>query len=134
MNLFEAYDRFALGKPTLIYCMDQAHVRYVTSVMLYAEAVIASTGHRERAAIKDRFKAGRTRALCGMASLTTIVPSGVAKCLILTRPLHTAGLYEDLLHTVNERDCTVVDLAGNTLRHGFPGWFVGHVVSPVVPE
>ncbi len=117
---------------------NRRSVLIFASGIKHAEAIVASMKHRHdlecgiitgetddlnRAAMIDRFKAGKLRYLVNVNVLTTgfNAPNVDAVCLI--RPTCSPGLYYQMVGRgfrlfPDKRDCLVLDFGGNVERHG----------------
>ncbi len=121
----EARDRSRIAA----FCVTIAHARALAarfaSEGISACAVDSRTGaSANRQALED-FAAGRLRVLCTVGMLTEGWDCPQTDCLLMCRPTLSPALYVQMvgrgLRTAEgKKDCLLLDLAGNILRHGSP--------------
>lgn len=114
------------GRSTLCYGVDRAHALHLaqrfTEAAVAAEYMDAFTDREERERIFNRFRAGKTRVICNVATLTVGVDLDV-RCIVDCRPTKSEMRFVQTigrgLRTAPGKDKLIVlDHAGNHLRLG----------------
>ena len=87
--------------------------------------LLGDTPTEERAWLIDRFQVGAIRVLVNVAVATEGFDLPDAACIVLTRPTMSLSLclqmvWRGLRPKGDDGDCMILDLAGNSLRHGLP--------------
>ena len=117
------------NRQTLVYAVSVRHAQNLVAVFndagTPAGLVLGDTPTGERAEIIGRFQNGSLKALINVAVATEGFDLPDAACVLLTRPTMSLSLYlqmvgRGLRPKKDEGDCVVLDLAGNSLRHGLP--------------
>ena len=117
------------GRQTLVYAVSVEHARNLANVFhnagIPSGVLVADTPDTERAELIQRFRNGRLKALVNVAVATEGFDLPDAACVLLTRPTMSLALYlqmvgRGLRPKPDDGDCVVLDLAGNSLRHGLP--------------
>ena len=125
------------GRQTVVYAVSVEHARNLANVFhnagIPSGVLVADTPDTERAELIQRFRNGRLKALVNVAVATEGFDLPDAACVLMTRPTMSLALYlqmvgRGLRPKPNSGDCVVLDMAGNSLRHGLPeedrGWFL----------
>jgi superfamily II DNA or RNA helicase len=127
-DIVETWLRRGEARPTLAYCVDLAHARSVRAAFLAADVVAeyidGNTSRQDRAQVFDRFRAGETKVICNVGTLTVGVDLPLASCIVDAKPTRSKMLFVQTigrgLRTAPGKDRLVIlDHAGNHLRHGF---------------
>ena len=117
------------GRQTLVYAVSVEHARNLANVFhnagIPSGVLVADTPDTERAELIQRFRNGRLKALVNVAVATEGFDLPDAACVLLTRPTMSLALYlqmvgRGLRPKPDSGDCVVLDMAGNSLRHGLP--------------
>ena len=117
------------NRQTVIYAVSVRHANNLVAVFndagIPAGALLAETPDAERAELIGKFRNGDLKALINVAVATEGFDLPDAACVLLTRPTMSLALYlqmvgRGLRHKPDDGDCVVLDLAGNSLRHGLP--------------
>ena len=117
------------NRQTLVYAVSVRHAHNLVAVFndagTPAGLVLGDTPTGERAEIIGRFQNGSLKALINVAVATEGFDLPDAACVLLTRPTMSLSLYLQMIGRglrpkKNDGDCVVLDLAGNSLRHGLP--------------
>ena len=117
------------NRQTLVYAVSVRHAHNLVAVVsdagIPAGLVLGDTPTGERAEIIGRFQNGSLKALINVAVATEGFDLPDAACGLLTRPTMSLSLYLQMIGRglrpkKDDGDCVVLDLAGNSLRHGLP--------------
>ena len=117
------------NRQTVVYAVSVDHASNLANVFNYvgipAGALLADTPGAERAELIGKFLSGDLKALINVAVATEGFDLPAAACVLMTRPTMSLALYlqmvgRGLRHKQDGGDCVVLDLAGNSLRHGLP--------------
>ena len=109
--------------------MSVKHAQNLVSVFndsgIPAGALLGDTPDDERARLIAQFKDGIIKALVNVAVVTEGFDLPDAACVVLTRPTMSLSLYlqmvgRGLRPKQDDGDCIILDLAGNSFRHGLP--------------
>ncbi len=121
----EARDRTRIAA----FCVTVAHARALAARFreagIPAAAGAAGREGREHGCLRRAVGGGRRRGRCSGGMLTEGWDCPATDCLLLCRPTLSPALYVQMvgrgLRTApGKRDCLLLDLAGNVLRHGSP--------------
>ncbi len=113
----------------VVFCVSIAHARTLADRFqeagFTAAAVDSRAGDEANAQALAAFSAGRIRILCTVAMLTEGWDCPQTDCLVMCRPTLSATLYvqmtgRGLRIASGKRDCLLLDLSGNVMRHGSP--------------
>ena len=137
------YQRITPDALAMVFCCTVAHAEH-TAAAFNAAGIAAACLHGklsrdERREILKQFATGTIRVLtsCDLISEGTDIPA--AQAAILLRPTHSLGLYLQqvgrvLRQSTGKRHAVVIDLAGNTWRHGLPDeareWSLSFGIAP----
>ena len=114
------------NRPTLCYGVNRAHAEHLQQRFLEAgvaaEYIDCFTDRPDRERIFDRFRAGETRVICNVGTLTVGIDLDV-RCIIDAKPTKSEMLFVQTigrgLRTAPGKDRLVIlDHAGNHLRLG----------------
>ena len=114
---------------TVVYAVSVRHAQNLAAMFndagIPAEVMLGDTPTAERARLIDQFRDGTVRTLINVAVATEGFDLPDAACVMLTRPTMSLSLYlqmvgRGLRPKQNDGDCVILDLAGNSLRHGLP--------------
>ena len=117
------------GRQTVVYAVSVEHARNLANVFhnagIPSGVLVADTPETERAELIRRFRNGRLKALVNVAVATEGFDLPDAACVLLTRPTMSLALYlqmvgRGLRPKQDDGDCVVLDMAGNSRRHGLP--------------
>ena len=117
------------NRQTVVYAVSVRHAQNL--VAMFSDAgiptgvLLGDTPTAERAKLIDHFRDGTVRALINVAVATEGFDLPDAACVVLTRPTMSLSLYlqmvgRGLRPKQDDGDCVILDLAGNSLRHGLP--------------
>ena len=116
-------------RQTVVYAVSVTHAKNLYDVFNDAGVptgkLLAETPGLERAELIYRFQKGDLKALINVAVATEGFDLPDAACVLMTRPTMSLALYlqmagRGLRPKQDSGDCVVLDLAGNSLRHGLP--------------
>lgn len=125
-DIIETWQQGGQDRPTLCYGVDRAHAEHIQQRFIEAgvaaEYIDCFTDAAERERIFRRFRAGTTRIICNVGTLTTGVDLDV-RCIIDAKPTKSEILFVQTigrgLRTAPGKDKLIVlDHAGNHLRLG----------------
>ena len=114
---------------TVVYAVSVRHARNLVAVFndggIPAGVLLGDTPDEERSRLLQEFRDGAIKALVNVAVATEGFDLPDASCVVLTRPTMSLSLYlqmvgRGLRPKPGGGDCVVLDLAGNSLRHGLP--------------
>ncbi len=117
------------SRPTLVYAVSVRHARNLAAVFseagIPAGLLLGDTPAEERARPLQEFQNGTVKVLVNVVVATEGFDLPDASCVVLTRPTTSLSLYlqmvgRGLRPKPDGGDCIVLDLAGNSLRHGLP--------------
>ena len=117
------------NRQTVVYAVSVRHARNLAGVFndegIPAGVLLGDTPDAERADLISRFKDGRLKVLVNVAVATEGFDLPDAACVVLTRPTMSLSLYlqmvgRGLRPKPDGGDCVVLDMAGNSFRHGLP--------------
>ena len=117
------------NRQTVLYAVSVRHARNLAGVFndagIPAGVLLGDTPDTERADLISRFKDGGIRVLINVAVATEGFDLPDAACVVLSRPTMSLSLYlqmvgRGLRPKPDGGDCVVLDMAGNSFRHGLP--------------
>ena len=117
------------NRQTVVYAVSVKHARNLAAVFndagIHAGVLLGDTPDVERADLIGRFKSGTLKALINVAVATEGFDLPGAACVVLTRPTMSLSLYlqmvgRGLRPKPDGGDCAILDMAGNSFRHGLP--------------
>ena len=117
------------NRQTVVYAVSVMHARNLANVFhnagIPAGVLVADTPDKERTELIHRFQKGDLKVLVNVAVATEGFDLPDAACMLLTRPTMSLALYlqmvgRGLRPKQDSGDCVVLDMAGNSLRHGLP--------------
>ena len=123
------WQKHGYNRQTIIYAVSVIHARNLFNVFydagVPAEVLLGDTPNTARARLIERFQNGNIKVLINVAVVTEGFDLPEASCVVLTRPTMSLSLYlqmvgRGLRPKQDDGDCVVLDLAGNSLRHGLP--------------
>ena len=123
------WQKWGENRQTVVYAVSVTHAKNLcdlfNDVGIPAGVLLAETPVPERSELIKRFREGDLKALINVAVATEGFDLPDAACVMLTRPTMSLSLYlqmvgRGLRPKENDGDCVVLDLAGNSLRHGLP--------------
>jgi superfamily II DNA or RNA helicase len=126
-NAIVEYNRLAPGRMALAFCVTVAHAEAVAKAFSEAgipsESVDGKLSAEERAARLARLASGETRVLTSCELISEGFDAPAVGAVISLRPTQSLTLHMQQigrgLRPSGERDCIVLDHAGNCFRHGF---------------
>ncbi len=117
------------GRQTIVYAVSVRHARNLASVFndagIPAGVLVGDTPDTERTLLISRFQSGDLRVLVNVAVATEGFDLPDASCVLMTRPTMSLALYlqmvgRGLRPKPDSGDCVVLDMTGNSRRHGLP--------------
>ena len=117
------------NRQTVVYAVSVRHAQNL--VAMFSDAgvptgvLLGDTPTAERSRLLHEFQDGTIKALVNVAVATEGFDLPDAVCVMLTRPTMSLSLYlqmvgRGLRPKQDDGDCVILDLAGNSLRHGLP--------------
>lgn len=125
-DVIDTWKKRGEDRPTLCYGVDRAHAEHLQQRFIEdgiaAEYIDCFTDRADRERIFNRFRAGKTRIICNVGTLTTGVDLDV-RCIIDAKPTKSEMLFVQTigrgLRTAPGKDSLIIlDHAGNHLRLG----------------
>ena len=126
---FHFWKKYAAKRQTIIYAISKDHAYNLAAVFkdagVSAEVMLGDTPSEERAKVMESFSKGTLKVLVNVAVATEGFDVPDASCVVLTRPTMSLALYLQMVGRGLRRkddggDCLILDLAGNSERHGLP--------------
>ncbi|KAL6309906.1 P-loop containing nucleoside triphosphate hydrolase protein [Sparassis latifolia] len=120
-------DRAAERKSTLVFCVNLAHVRHLTSAFraagIDARYVYSGTPAEERKALIASFKDGKFPVLVNCAILTEGADIPNIDCVIVARPTRSRNIFAQMIGRgmrlspqTGKEDCRIIDFVDSTNR------------------
>ena len=116
-------------RPTIVYAVSVEHadnlLRLFLAANVPAEKILGTTPDAAKQLIIRRFRAGHVKVIVNVLVATEGFDLPDASCILITRPTLSLALYLQMVGRGmrpkdNGGDCLVLDVAGNSLRHGLP--------------
>ena len=123
------WQTYAAERQTIIYAVSAGHANRLTKVFndagISAAVLLGGTPPEERAKTIKMFNNGTLQVLVNVAVATEGFDLPDASCVVLTRPTMSLALYlqmvgRGLRPKADGGDCLILDLSGNSERHGLP--------------
>ena len=123
------WQKWGENRQTVVYAVSVTHAKNLCDLFndagIPAGVLLAETPGPERSELIKRFQEGDLKSLINVAVATEGFDLPDATCVLMTRPTMSLALYLQMagrgLRPKQDRgDCVVLDLAGNSLRHGLP--------------
>ena len=117
------------NRQTVVYAVSVRHAHNLLAMFSDAGVptgvLLGDTPTAKRAKLINQFQDGTITALINVAVATEGFDLPDAACVMLTRPTMSLSLYlqmvgRGLRPKQDDRGCVILDLAGNSLRHGLP--------------
>ena len=117
------------NRQTVVYAVSRKHawnlLRVFNKAGIPAGILLSDTPEAERTSQVDQFRSGALKLLINVAVATEGFDLPDAACVVLTRPTMSLSLYlqmvgRGLRPKQDSGDCVILDMAGNSLRHGLP--------------
>ena len=123
------WQKHCKNRQTVVYAVSVRHAQNL--VAMFSDAgvptgvLLGDTPTAERSRLLHEFQDGTIKALVNVAVATEGFDLPDAACVMLTRPTMSLSLYlqmvgRGLRPKQDDGDCVILDLAGNSLRHGLP--------------
>ena len=112
-----------------VFCVSIAHARALARRFCEAGfaacAIDSKAGQQTNLEVLQDFANGRVQVLCSVGMLTEGWDCPQTDCLVLCRPTLSPALYVQMVGrglriSEGKKDCLLLDLSGNVLRHGSP--------------
>ncbi len=117
------------NRQTIVYAVSVTHARNLLQLFrqenVSASLILGETEESTRTNIIRDFESGHIRVLINVAVATEGFDLPNAGCVLITRPTMSLALYMQMIGRgmrpkQKGGDCIVLDMAGNSLRHGLP--------------
>lgn len=121
------YKRLTPGKSAIAFCVNVRHAKATADAFnaagMRAEVLTGETSKDERAGILSRLRSGETKVVASIETLTEGFDFEGLDVVLLMRPTKSLALYLQMVGRVlrvaaGKVRAVVLDLSGNTLRHG----------------
>ena len=121
------YKLYAAGRRAIGFCVSIAHMEHVRDTFIEAGinavCVDGSMGRRERDNAIGAFRRGGVQVLLSVDLISEGFDVPACDCVLLMRPTASLGLHLQQIGRglrPGERECVVLDCAGNSEVHGLP--------------
>ena len=123
------WQEHAYGRQTIAYAISVRHAQNLVRVFREAdtpaELMLGDTPLDERAGTIENFRNGNLQVLVNVAIATEGFDLPDASCVVIARPTESLALYlqmvgRGLRPKDGGGDCLILDLAGNSMKHGLP--------------
>ena len=130
LGAVDYWKEYGKDRQTIVYAVSVKHadnlLRLFQDFGVTARKLLGDTPQDQRHDIIRRFQSGQLRVIVNVAVATEGFDLPDAGCILITRPTMSLSLYLQMVGRgmrpkSNGGDCLVLDMAGNTLRHGLPG-------------
>ena len=121
------YRRLTPGRSAIAFCVNVLHAETTAAAFnaagVRAEVLTGDTGKDERAGILARLRSGETKVITSVETLCEGVDVESLEVVLMMRPTRSLSLYLQMVGRVlrvfeGKTEAVVLDLSGNTLRHG----------------
>jgi superfamily II DNA or RNA helicase len=121
-----AYKQHAAGRKALVFTTNVASAYEMAAAFrkagVTAEALHGKTAIKARRETLARFRDGRTNVIVNCAVLTEGFDEPSISCIILARPTRSRPLFVQVIGRGTrtgraKKDCLIIDLVGNSIRH-----------------
>ena len=113
-------------RQTIVYAVSKEHAKNLVAVFnavgIPTGLLLSDTPTTERTLLLKQFEHSICKVLVNVAIATEGFDLPDAACVVLTRPTMSLSLYLQMVGRGlrPKQDCVILDLAGNSLRHGLP--------------
>lgn len=123
----EFWQRHARDRQTIVYAVSVRHAHNIVKMFqnagFSAEVILGNTDPEERRKTIGKFRSGDIQVLVNVAVATEGFDLPDASCVLITRPTLSLALFMQMIGRglrpkKDGGDCLILDLAGNTTRHG----------------
>ena len=123
------WQRHAQERQSIVYAVSKRHAGNLVDVFkevgVSAELILGDTVPVDRAETIAEFENGDLNVLVNVAVATEGFDLPDASCIVIARPTESLALYlqmvgRGLRPKPDGGDCVILDLAGNSLKHGLP--------------
>ena len=128
-GVLQFWQQHGEDRQTIVYAVSVKHALNLIAVFgdagIPAGVLLSDTPGAVRAKLIDQFQDGTVKVLINVAVATEGFDLPDVGCVVLTRPTMSLSLYlqmvgRGLRPKQGDGDCVILDLAGNSLRHGLP--------------
>ena len=128
-GVLQFWQQHGEDRQTIVYAVSVKHALNLIAVFgdagIPAGVLLSDTPGTVRAKLIDQFQDGTVKVLINVAVATEGFDLPDVGCVVLTRPTMSLSLYlqmvgRGLRPKQGDGDCVILDLAGNSLRHGLP--------------
>ena len=116
-------------RQTIVYAVSVKHADHLLRLFqianVPAEKILGTTPDDAKQLIIRRFRSGQIKAIINVLVATEGFDLPDASCILMTRPTLSLALYLQMVgRGIRPKDdggdCLILDMAGNSLRHGLP--------------
>jgi superfamily II DNA or RNA helicase len=142
-RVVQAYLEHARGRLALCFAVTVAHAQHLTETFLNADVraamVCGETPSEERRRILHAYEHGEIEVLCNVGVLTEGYDAPQTSCIILARPTQSRALFVQCVGrgtrlAPGKRDCIVLDITDNCLKHRLQPVTLSKVLSKALRE
>lgn len=127
-DVLAAYNKYAPGVKTIIYCASVEHSRKTADVFnaagIPAAHIDGGTNKAERAEIIKKFRSGEITVLCNYSLIVEGFDVPDVGCVICLRPTQSLIIHIQAtmrcMRYMPEKTAIILDMVGNYERHGLP--------------
>lgn len=125
----EAYRKWAMGRPTAVFCESVSHARDLAREFVFAgfraACIDGEVDTDARDAILADYRAGKIKILTNVQVLTEGWDAPETSCAILARNVGTESTYLQIVGRTlrpaeGKTDALILDLRGSAIEHGMP--------------
>ena len=134
----EAYREHAMGRRAICFAVTVQHAhnlaRAFTSAGIPAAAISGETSLLERKRLYHALRTGEVNVLCNVLVLTEGIDLPHVDCVIMARPTQSRALFiqcigRGLRLAPTKKDCLILDLTDNCLKHRLEPQHLGKVLG-----
>ena len=134
----EAYREHAMGRRAICFAVTVQHAhnlaRAFTSAGIPAAAISGETSLLERKRLYHALRTGEVNVLCNVLVLTEGFDQPLVDCVIMARPTQSRALFiqcigRGLRLAPTKKDCLILDLTDNCLKHRLEPQHLGKVLG-----
>lgn len=142
-RVVRAYLEHAKGRQALCFAVTVQHAQHLaetfTNADVCAAMVCGETPPEERRRLLQRYEQGAIDVLCNVGVLTEGYDAPQTSCIILARPTQSRALFTQCVGrgtrlAPGKRDCIVLDITDNCLKHRLQPLTLGKVLAKTIRD